>query len=35
MAAAPSDDMISWPVNPQVGNVRNNDSTLVEPIAAA
>jgi len=27
--------MISWPVSTRVGNVKNNDPTLIEPIAAA
>ena len=31
----PSDEMIAWPVSARVGNVRNNDSSLIEPIAAA
>jgi putative SOS response-associated peptidase YedK len=30
-----SDDMIAWPVSPRVGNVKNNDPSLIEPIAAA
>jgi putative SOS response-associated peptidase YedK len=29
----PSDDMICWPVSPRVGNVKNNDPSLIEPIA--
>jgi hypothetical protein len=28
----PSNDMICWPVSPRVGNVRNNDPSLIEPI---
>jgi putative SOS response-associated peptidase YedK len=28
----PSDDMIAWPVSPRVGDVKNNDPGLVEPI---
>jgi putative SOS response-associated peptidase YedK len=28
----PSDDMICWPVSPRVGNVKNNDPSLAEPI---
>jgi putative SOS response-associated peptidase YedK len=32
---SPSDDMISWPVSARVGNVRNNDSSLIEPVATA
>ena len=35
LAPYPSDDMICWPVSPRVGNVKNNDSTLIEPLAAA
>ena len=31
--ADPSDDMICWPVSPRVGNVRNNDPSLIEPIS--
>jgi putative SOS response-associated peptidase YedK len=31
----PSEGMICWPVSPRVGNVRNNDSSLIEPVAAA
>jgi len=27
--------MICWPVSARVGNVKNNDSSLIEPIAAA
>jgi hypothetical protein len=34
LAPYPSDGMIAWPVSPRVGNVKNNDPTLVEPIAA-
>ena len=30
----PSDEMICWPVSARVGNVKNNDPSLVEPIAA-
>ena len=30
-----ADDMICWPVSVRVGNVRNNDSSLIEPVAAA
>jgi putative SOS response-associated peptidase YedK len=35
LAPYPSEDMISWPVSTRVGNVKNNDPTLIEPIAAA
>ena len=31
----PSDEMICWPVSARVGKVRNNDPSLIEPIAAA
>jgi putative SOS response-associated peptidase YedK len=31
----PSDGMIAWPVSARVGNVRNNDSSLIEPVATA
>jgi putative SOS response-associated peptidase YedK len=33
LAPYPSDDMICWPVSPLVGNVKNNDPSLIEPIA--
>jgi putative SOS response-associated peptidase YedK len=33
LAPYPSDGMISWPVSARVGNVRNNDPGLVEPIS--
>jgi putative SOS response-associated peptidase YedK len=32
LAPYPSDDMICWPVSARVGNVKNNDPTLIEPI---
>jgi putative SOS response-associated peptidase YedK len=35
LAPYPSDDMISWPVSARVGNVRNNDSSLIEPVTAS
>jgi hypothetical protein len=35
LAPYPSDGVISWPVSPRVVNVKNNDPTLIEPIAAA
>jgi putative SOS response-associated peptidase YedK len=31
----PSDRMISWPVSPRVGNVKNTDAGLVEPLPEA
>jgi len=30
----PAEEMICWPVDPRVGNVRNNDPSLIEPVAA-
>jgi putative SOS response-associated peptidase YedK len=30
----PSEEMTCWPVSARVGNVRNNDPSLIEPIAA-
>src|SRR6516164_9108182 len=35
LAPYPSDGMVSWPVSTRVGNVKNNDPSLIEPIAAA
>jgi putative SOS response-associated peptidase YedK len=35
LAPYPSDEMICWPVSPRVGNVKNNDPSLIEPIVAA
>ena len=35
LAPYPSDGMICWPVSARVGNVRNNDASLIEPVAAA
>jgi putative SOS response-associated peptidase YedK len=34
VAPYPSDGMICWPVSPRVGNVRNNDASLIEPLVA-
>jgi putative SOS response-associated peptidase YedK len=34
LAPYPSEDMICWPVSPRVGNVKNNDPSLIEPLAA-
>ena len=33
LAPCPSDEMICWPVSIRVGNVKNNDPSLIEPIA--
>jgi putative SOS response-associated peptidase YedK len=30
----PAEDMTCWPVSTRVGNVQNNDPSLIEPIAA-
>ena len=32
LAPYPSEEMIAWPVSPRVGNVKNNDPSLIEPI---
>jgi putative SOS response-associated peptidase YedK len=32
LAPYPSDGMVCWPVSARVGNVRNNDPGLIEPI---
>jgi putative SOS response-associated peptidase YedK len=32
LAPYPSDGMVCWPVRPRVGNVKNNDPSLIEPI---
>ena len=34
LAPYPSDDMMCWPVSARVGNVKNNDPSLIEPLAA-
>jgi putative SOS response-associated peptidase YedK len=35
LALSPSDDMVCRPVNARVGNVKNNDPSLIEPLPAA
>jgi putative SOS response-associated peptidase YedK len=35
LAPYPSEEMLAWPVSPRVGNVKNNDPSLIEPIAGA
>ena len=35
LAPYPSEEMVAWPVSPRVGNVKNNDPSLIEPIAGA
>ena len=34
LAPFPSDEMTRWPLSARVGNVKNNDPSLIEPIAA-
>jgi putative SOS response-associated peptidase YedK len=34
LAPIPSEEMTCWPVSTRVGNVKNNDPSLIEPIAA-
>ncbi len=34
LAPYPAERMTCWPVSPRVGNVKNNDPSLVDPIAA-
>jgi len=34
LAPYPSEELTSWPVSPRVGNVKNNDPSLIEPITA-
>jgi putative SOS response-associated peptidase YedK len=29
----PSEEMMCWPVSARVGNVKNNDPSLIEPVA--
>jgi putative SOS response-associated peptidase YedK len=31
----PADDMARWPVSTRVGNVKNNDPSLIEPVEHA
>ena len=35
LAPYPSEAMTCWPVSARVGNVKNNDPSLIEPIVAA
>jgi putative SOS response-associated peptidase YedK len=35
LAPYPAEEMTCWPVSVRVGNVKNNDPSLIEPIAAA
>jgi len=34
LAPYPSEEMSCWPVSTRVGNVKNNDPSLIEPISA-
>ena len=34
LAPLPSEEMTCWPVSARVGNVKNNDASLIEPTAA-
>jgi len=35
LAPYPSEGMMCWPVSARVGNVRNNDASLIEPVVLA
>ena len=35
LAPYPSEEMVAWPASPRVGNVKNNDPSLSEPIGVA
>jgi hypothetical protein len=32
LAPYPTEEMIAWPATPRVGNVKNNDESLIEPV---
>ena len=32
LAPYPAEEIVAWPVSPRVGNVKNNDPSLVEPV---
>ena len=34
LAPYPSEEMTCWPVSTRVGNVKNNDPSLIEPLSA-
>jgi putative SOS response-associated peptidase YedK len=34
LAPYPSEEMMCWPVSARVGNIKNNDPSLIEPITA-
>jgi len=33
LAPFPADEMVIWPVDRRVGNVRNNEPALIQPVA--
>jgi putative SOS response-associated peptidase YedK len=35
LAPYPSEGMVCWPVSPRVGNVKNTDPSLVEPVTVS
>jgi putative SOS response-associated peptidase YedK len=35
LAPFPAQEMVAWPVSPRVGNVKNDDESLIGPIAGA
>jgi len=35
LAPYPAEEIVAWPVSPRVGNVKNNDPSLVEPVVLA
>jgi putative SOS response-associated peptidase YedK len=35
LAPYPSEEIVAWPVSPRVGNVKNNDPSLIEPTVGA
>jgi putative SOS response-associated peptidase YedK len=35
LAPYPAEEMVAWPVSPRVGSVKNNDASLIEPIAGS
>jgi putative SOS response-associated peptidase YedK len=35
LAPYTSEEMICWPVSARVGSVKNNDPSLIEPVAAS
>ena len=35
LCSYPAEEMACWPVSTRVGNVKNNDASLIEPVAPA